>query len=66
MNEKSQSIKSIRSDHGREFDYTKLNHFCEETGISHNFSAPRTPEQNGVAERKNRTLIEAGRTLLAA
>lgn len=66
MNEKNDSIKSIRSDHGREFDFSGVNQFCEENGISHNFSAPRTPQQNGVAERKNRTLIEAGRTMLAA
>jgi transposase InsO family protein len=38
--------------------------FCDEKGISQNFSSPYTPEQNGVAERKNRALIEAARTLL--
>ncbi|GJR85007.1 retrovirus-related pol polyprotein from transposon TNT 1-94 [Tanacetum coccineum] len=38
--------------------------FCDEKGISHNFSSPYTPEQNGVAERKNRTFIEADRTML--
>ena len=38
--------------------------FCEEKGITHEFSAPRTPQQNGVVERKNRTLIEAARTML--
>ena len=35
-----------------------------EKGITHTFSAPRTPHQNGVVERKNRTLIEAARTML--
>nr|GEV58458.1 retrovirus-related Pol polyprotein from transposon TNT 1-94 [Tanacetum cinerariifolium] len=39
--------------------------FCDEKGISQNFSSPCTPEQNGVAERKNRTLIEAARTMLS-
>ncbi|GJX41358.1 retrovirus-related pol polyprotein from transposon TNT 1-94 [Tanacetum coccineum] len=39
--------------------------FCDERGISQNFSSPYTPEQNGVAERKNRTLIEAARTMLS-
>ena len=37
---------------------------CGENGINHNFSAPRTPQQNGVVERKNRTLEEMARTLL--
>ncbi|GKC32978.1 retrovirus-related pol polyprotein from transposon TNT 1-94 [Tanacetum coccineum] len=39
--------------------------FCDEKGISQNFSSPYTPQQNGVAERKNRTLIEAARTMLS-
>nr|GFC48738.1 retrovirus-related Pol polyprotein from transposon TNT 1-94 [Tanacetum cinerariifolium] len=38
---------------------------CEEKGIKRDYSTPRTPQQNGVAERKNRTLIEAARTMLA-
>nr|KYP38726.1 Retrovirus-related Pol polyprotein from transposon TNT 1-94 [Cajanus cajan] len=38
--------------------------FCEEHGINHNFSAPRTPQQNGVVERKNRSLEELARTML--
>ncbi|GJV69162.1 retrovirus-related pol polyprotein from transposon TNT 1-94 [Tanacetum coccineum] len=42
-----------------------LMNFCDEKGISQNFSSPCTPEQNGVAERKNRTLIEAARTMLS-
>ena len=39
--------------------------YCTEKGIQHNFFAPRTPQQNGVVEIKNWTLVEAGRTLLA-
>ncbi|GJT59090.1 retrovirus-related pol polyprotein from transposon TNT 1-94 [Tanacetum coccineum] len=42
-----------------------LVNFCDERWISQNFSSPYTPEQNGVAERKNRTLIEAARTMLS-
>ncbi|GKC39075.1 retrovirus-related pol polyprotein from transposon TNT 1-94, partial [Tanacetum coccineum] len=42
----------------------KLEDFCNEKGISQNFLSPCTPEQNGVAERRNRTLIEAARTML--
>ena len=57
-------IVSIRSDHGREFDYKKFTNFCNEFNIAHNFSAPRTPQQNGVVERKNRTLEDVARTML--
>jgi len=63
-NEKSSKIVSIRSDHGREFQNEKFEHFCEKHGINHNFSAPRTPQQNGVVERKNRSLEELARTML--
>ncbi|GKC59297.1 retrovirus-related pol polyprotein from transposon TNT 1-94 [Tanacetum coccineum] len=42
----------------------KLEEFCDEKGISQNFSSPCTPKQNGVAERRNRTLIEAARTMV--
>ena len=39
--------------------------FCLENGYFHNFSAPRTPQQNGVVERKNRTLQEMARTMIS-
>ncbi|GJV07137.1 retrovirus-related pol polyprotein from transposon TNT 1-94 [Tanacetum coccineum] len=59
------SIVSIRTDHGREFDNeVKFGEFCKANGITHNFSAPRTPQSNGVVERKNRTLQEMCRTML--
>ena len=57
-------VKILRSDNGTEFKNTQMNDFCKQKGISHQFSAPGTPQQNGVVERKNRTLIEAGRTML--
>lgn len=65
QNEKSMKIVSIRSDHGGEFQNALFEEFCEEHGITHYFSAPRTPQQNGVAERKNRSLIELARTMLS-
>src|ERR1044072_6647876 len=65
QNEKSLKIVSIRSDHGGEFQNALFEEFCEEHGISHNFSAPRTPQQNGVVERKNRSLVELARTMLS-
>ena len=47
-----------------EFKNSQMNEFCKYKGISHQFSTPGTPQQNGVVERKNKTLIEAGRTML--
>ncbi|KAI3685126.1 hypothetical protein L6452_34360 [Arctium lappa] len=64
-NQTNQKVKVIRSDNGTEFKNHDLNTFCEEKGIERQYSAPRTPQQNGVAERRNRTLIEAARSLLA-
>nr|GEU86003.1 retrovirus-related Pol polyprotein from transposon TNT 1-94 [Tanacetum cinerariifolium] len=59
------TIVSIRTDHGREFDNEVLfGEFCNANGITHNFSAPRTPQLNGVVERKNRTPQEMSRTML--
>ena len=57
-------MKGIRSDNGTEFKNAVLDHFCAEKGIQRQYSAARTPQQNGVAERRNRTLIEAARTML--
>ncbi|GJT44685.1 putative ribonuclease H-like domain-containing protein [Tanacetum coccineum] len=49
---------------GSEFKNSVMNQFCEMNGIKREFSVARTPQQNGVADRKNRTLIEAARTML--
>ncbi|GKF04482.1 retrovirus-related pol polyprotein from transposon TNT 1-94 [Tanacetum coccineum] len=54
----------MRSDNGTEFRNHKLEQFYNEKGISQNFSSPYTPKQNGVAKKRNKTLIEAGRTML--
>ena len=64
QNEKSSKIVSIRSDHGGKFQNERFEHFCEKHGIKHTFSAPRTPQQNGVVEKKNNSLEELARTLL--
>jgi transposase InsO family protein len=64
QNEKGLTISNIRTDHGRELENEKYEDFCDKLGIGHNFSAPRTPQQNGVVERKNRTLEEMSRTML--
>ncbi|GKD73636.1 putative ribonuclease H-like domain-containing protein [Tanacetum coccineum] len=60
-----ESINKIRCDNGTEFKNYVMNEFCAKKGIKREFSVARTPQQNGVAERKNRTLIKAARTMLA-
>ncbi|GJT33521.1 putative ribonuclease H-like domain-containing protein [Tanacetum coccineum] len=64
-NQLNQKVKIIRSDNGTEFKNRVMLEFCGEKGIKQEFSNARTPQQNGVAERMNRTLIEAARTMLA-
>ncbi|GKC03285.1 retrovirus-related pol polyprotein from transposon TNT 1-94, partial [Tanacetum coccineum] len=56
----------VRTDRGIEFLNKTLNAFFKEEEIEHQTSKPRTPEQNGVVERRNRTLVEAARTMLLA
>ncbi|GKE08532.1 retrovirus-related pol polyprotein from transposon TNT 1-94, partial [Tanacetum coccineum] len=58
-------VKIIRCDNGTEFKNKVMSEFCEKKGIKMEFSVARTPQQNGVAKRRNRTLIEAARTMLA-
>nr|XP_016485388.1 PREDICTED: uncharacterized protein LOC107805818 [Nicotiana tabacum] len=49
-------VACIRSDHGTEFDNAKFDEFCNENDITHNFSAPITPQQNGVMEGRTEPL----------
>nr|GEY03938.1 hypothetical protein [Tanacetum cinerariifolium] len=63
-NPKGGKISGKRSDNGTEFKNHDLNQFCGMKGIKREFSVPRTLQQNGVAERKNKTLVEAARTML--
>ncbi|GJR53369.1 retrovirus-related pol polyprotein from transposon TNT 1-94 [Tanacetum coccineum] len=62
----SSPVISVRTDRGTEFLNKTLNAFFKEEGIEHQTSTPRTPEQNGVVERRNRTLVEAARMMLSA
>jgi len=57
-------VLKVRSDHGGEFENEPFETLCEKHGIIHEFSSPNTPQQNGVVERKNRTLQEMARTLI--
>nr|GFC54093.1 putative ribonuclease H-like domain-containing protein [Tanacetum cinerariifolium] len=64
-NQLNKKVKGLRCDNGSEFKNANLIELCREKGIKRDYSTPRTPQQNGVAERKNRTLIDAARTMLA-
>ena len=64
QNKINHQLVSIHSDHGSEFDNVSFVTYCNDHGVTHNFSAPRTSQQNGVVERKNRTLEEMARTML--
>nr|GEU78071.1 reverse transcriptase domain-containing protein [Tanacetum cinerariifolium] len=63
-NELSLKVKVLRSDNRTEFKNNDLNQFCGMKRVKREFSVPRTPQQNGIAERKNMTLIEVARTML--
>nr|GFB94208.1 putative ribonuclease H-like domain-containing protein [Tanacetum cinerariifolium] len=64
-NLKDLKVKIIRCDNGGEFMNKEMNDFCLQKGLKREFSNARTPQQNGVAKRRNTTLIEAARTMLA-
>ena len=54
----------VRSDNGTEFRNTQVEELCNDIGIKHEFSSTYTPQQNGVVERKNKTLIALARAML--
>ena len=63
-NQLEKKIKVIRSDRGGEYESAAFSDFCAQNGIVHQTTAPYTPQQNGVAERKNRTLKEMINSML--
>jgi hypothetical protein len=63
-NEHPNYLKAIRSDNGTKFRNGSFDQFCLEHGVDQQFSTPRLPQQNGVMERKNCTLVEMARTML--
>jgi transposase InsO family protein len=63
-NEHPNRLKVIRSDNGTEFRNASFDEFCLEHVIDQQFSAPRIPQQSGVVEWKNRTLVEMAWTML--
>ena len=64
-NEFELKVKKVRSDNGSEFRNTRVEKWCDEKGIKHEFSTKYTPKQNGLVERKNRTLIDMARSMLS-
>jgi transposase InsO family protein len=58
--------KNIRSDNGLEFCNKEFSQLCKEKGIGRHLSVPSTPQQNGLAERMNRTLLNKVRCLLSS
>src|SRR4051812_31334825 len=58
------SLKHIRSDNGTKFKNTHIEDFLDAYGFTHEFSAAYTPQQNGVVERKNRTMLAEYKTLI--
>ena len=63
-NQTGHQIKILRSDQGGEYVNRNFQQYLRQNGIQHQTTAPYTPQQNGVAERFNRTVVEMGRTML--
>lgn len=63
-NQSGHMLKVIRTDRGGEFLSADFKSFCEKHGVKHELTAPYSPGQNGVAERKNRTLVEMARCMM--
>ena len=64
-NQLDRRIKALRTDRGREYLSEEFKTLCDEKGIEHQLSIPRTPQYNGVAERRNRTLLDMVRSMLS-
>ena len=62
--ESGHRLKTLRTDNGGEYTSTEFKEYLEAEGVRHELTIPKTPEQNGVAERMNRTLVEAVRSML--
>jgi transposase InsO family protein len=63
-NQTGRKIRVLRSDNGGEYTSKEFSSFCIEAGIKREFIVPYNPQQNGVAERKNRTIIEATKAMI--
>ena len=64
-NQLDMKVKTLRTDRGREYLSNQFKILCDEKGIKRQLTIPGTPQQNGVVERRNRTLLEIVRSMLA-
>lgn len=65
-NQSGKKLKTLRSDRGTEFNSKKFDEFCKNEGLEHQLTVAYNPQQNGVSERKNRTIMEMARSMLMA
>ena len=65
-NQSGKRIKKLRTDNGLEFLSGEFEAFCKSEGITRHYTVPGTPQQNGVAERMNRTILEKVRCMLSS
>ena len=63
-NHTEKKIKTFRSDNGEDFTSNEFKELCKDSGIKRELSTPYNPQQNGIAEQKNRTIMEATRAML--
>jgi len=64
-NQLEKRVKALRTDRGREYLSDQFKELCDEKGIHRQLTTPRTPQQNGVAERRNKTLLNIVRSMLS-
>ena len=64
-NHRHKSIKSLRSDRGGEYLFSEFRQYLKDHGITYHMSAPGQPQQNGVTERRNRTLLDMVRSMMS-
>ena len=64
-NDVGKAIGALRTDNGGEYLSTEFQNYLNEKGIRHEFTVPHSPQQNGVSERTNRTLVESARSMIA-
>ena len=64
-NQMERTIKTLRTDRGREYLSEQFKQLCENKGIRRQLTIPGTPQQNGVVERRNQTLLDMVRSMMA-
>ena len=65
VNQMERTIKTLRTDRGRKYLFEQFRELCKNKGIRRQLTIPGTPQQNGVTERRNRTLLDMVRSRMA-